>query len=284
MNRKLMVAFLAVFCFCKSLTASSVDNWFSYFWHSDKKNITPIKVLIVHDQPGAVLEVNGKYQIFDPFTNSHLSTRFIGKRKFVQALRESLKWGEEFPGIHQIKIVPDEKKTSTIVDGIEYKGNIYIYDIGGTISIINEVDIEDYLKSILASQFDNSLPEEELAAIAIAARTNAYFQAENPKNTYWAVDASKVGYEGSSKLPQNSAMLKAITNTKGMVLEKEGKLFPAEWGSSTGGKNQREKADFSHISLFEAEELAKKGEHAAQILSKAFPNSYIKLINSSMLN
>lgn len=279
MKKKLSAYLLAALCICQGLQAGPVENWFSYFWQNGKKAVNPIKILIVHDQPGAVLEVDGKYQIFDPHTDSLLSTRFIGKRKFVQALRDSLKWGEEFPGIHQIKIVPDEKKTMTMVDGVNYKGNIYIYDIGGTISIVNEVDIEDYLKSILSAQFDSHLPEEELAAIAIAARTNAYYQAQNPKNTYWAVDASKVGYEGNSKVQDLSPILKAIHSTKHMVLEKEGKLFPAEWGSSTGGKNSREKVDFSRISLFEAEELAKKGEHAAQILSKAFPGSYVKLIN-----
>lgn len=278
MKHKLISAALAVSCLFTELQAGPLDNWLNYLWKKEQTLSQPIKILIVHDQPGAILEVKGKYQLFDPNTDTYLSTRFIGKRKFVQATRESLKWGEEFPGIHQIKIVPEENRATTFIDGVEYNGDVYIYDIGGTVSIVNEIDVEEYLKSTLIPQFDNSLPQEELAAIAIAARTNAYYLAKHPKNTYWAVDASKVGYEGFGPIQRDSAIKKAINDTRHMVMVKDGNLFPAEWGSTTGGKTQRDKAIFSRVSLFDAEEMAKKGEHAAQILSKAFPGSSIKLM------
>ena len=232
----------------------------------------------MHDQPGIVLEVKGKYQLFDPNTNSYLSTRFIGKRKFAQAAHDGIKWGEEFPGLHQMKIVPEEERATVSVDGVEYPGDVYVYDIGGTVSVVNEVPIEDYLKSVLNAQFENDgLPKEAIAAIAIAARTNAAYQAQNPKNTYWSVEASKVGYEGKEVAERSNAINQAIDETRGMVMKNGGSLFPAEWGSTTGGKPHREKAVFSHITLFDVEEMAKKGDKADKILSKAFPNSVIQI-------
>lgn len=277
MKHKFIAALLAAICLGAKLQAGVIEDWFNYVWYGERPVPPNIKVLIVHDQPGVVLEVKGKYKIFDPNNNAHITTRFIGKRKFVQALHDSIKWGEEFPGLHQIKIVPDDPKTTTLVDGVEYKGDIYVYDIGGTISVVNEVNIEEYLKSVLLPQFDSGLPEEELAAIVIAARTNANYQAKNSKNTFWAVEASKVGYDGQVPNHNDTALKKAINDTRYMIMEKDGAAFPAQWGSTTGGKMNKEKATFSRISLFEAEEMAKKGDNAAQILGKAFPGSAIKL-------
>ncbi|KAF3363098.1 hypothetical protein PHSC3_000283 [Chlamydiales bacterium STE3] len=279
--KKFAILFFTFFTMA-NLQAGVVEDWLNYLWKGENSKPPAIKILVVHDQPGVVLEVKGKYQIFDPKNNNHVTTRFMGKRKFVQAQNDGLKWGEGFPGIHQIKIVPDDTLTTTSIDGVEYKGSIYVYDVGGTISVVNEVDIEDYLKAVLATQFENSSPEEELSAIAITARTNAAFQAQNPKNTFWDVEASKVGYEGQTHATsQGYAIKKAIDNTRYMVMQKDGALFPAVWGTATGGKVNREKVTFSRITLFEAEEMAKKGDNAAKILEKAFPEAKLKLIYAS---
>jgi stage II sporulation protein D len=249
-------------------------------------SIPTIDVLIVNDQPSILLELKGKYHIYDPNTKEHVSTRFVGKKKHIQALSSGLKWGEEFPGTYQLHIVPDHQGIVAVVDGIEYRGSLYIYDIGGTISIVNRTDIEDYLSSILPDQFPDPLPVETCAAIAIAARTNAYYQSLNQENRYWTVDAGQVGYKGLESIKPNSEMAHAIKATNNMVMSKtgtyEGKLTPfaAHWGSITGGQSTKDQA-FSHISFYEAEDLGKKGKHAAQILSKAFPNTHIEFIRTN---
>lgn len=261
------------------------DSITSYFRKPAPAEPPAIKVLVVHDQPGVVLEVKGKYKIFDPHTNEYISTRFAGKRKFIQAVRDGIKWGEEFPGVYQLMIVPDEKGTTTIVDGIEYPGPIYVYDIGGTISVVNQVKIENYLSSILAQRYRNQqFHDETLAAIAIAARTAAYFRAENPKSQYWSVDSSQVGYQGYAAVEESSPIEKAIRATRYMVMSRsapsEEQIVPllAEWsqGEKTNGLNQ---AVYSQMTLAEANEMAKKGLNAAQILEKAFPGVHIELIH-----
>jgi len=263
-----------------TLQAGALDNWLVKLWKGDNPQPPSVKILIVHDQPGVILEVKGKYQLYDPNTGDHISTRFIGKRKFIQPITDGLKWDEEFPDIHQLKVVPDSLMTTTLVDGIEYKGNIYVYDIGGALSIVNEVTIEDFLRSILSDQFDRPIPREALNAIVIAARTNTYYLADNPKNTFWAVEAHRFGYEGSSGIHKNNEIEKSLDETKNMVMVRDGDVFGAEWGSSTGGQsNKEENSTFSRISLYEAEEMARNGQNAAQILTKAFPGSAIKLID-----
>jgi len=274
----------SLLCYAPLTQAGIFEDWISAIWKSEKPQPPAIKVLIVHDLPGVVVEVKGKYEIYDPHQESHLSTRFVGKRRFIQATPDGLKWGEVFPGVHQIKIVPDEPQTTSIIDGMEYKGNLYVYDIGGTISIVNEVDIEDYLNSVLEPQFDENLSVEAYAAIAITARTNAYYQAMNPKNTYWAVDAGTVEYEGYLPTKRMTGIEKAINSTKYMVMTlpkegtKKGEVFPAQWGSMTGGKHHKDNPVFSKISLSQAEDMARGGDNAAQIVAKAFPGSQLVLM------
>ena len=265
------------------LQAGWFDNLTSYFRKPGPAAPPKIRILVVHDQQGVVLEVKGKYKIHDPHTGDHLSTRFVGKRKFIQAVRDGIKWGEEFPGLYQLMIVPDERTTTTIVDGIEYRGPIYVYDIGGTISIINEVSIEDYLSSVLAKKYSQETSPELLAAIAIAARTAAYYAAENPKSQYWSVDGRQVDYQGSVVINTGTDMEKAIHETRYMVMsnsapgDEQISPFPAEWTNGQGiGLGQQV---LSRITLADAAALAQKGEHAAQILSKAFPGSKIELIH-----
>lgn len=255
-------------------------------WDDRRASSTPpqINVLIVHDQVGVVLEVKGRYKIYDPNTNKHLTTRFSGKRKFIQAVRDGIKWGEEFPGIYQLVIVPDEASTTTIVDGIEYKGPIYVYDIGGTISVVNRVSIEDYLSQILSHRYKQEQSQEVLAALVITARTAAYYRVANPKNQFWSVDAKQVGYQGIPLINPTSPIEQAIKATRYMIMSKSSDrqvlAFLAEW-LEPGETPQSAQAVVSQISTADANTLAQKGENAAQILSKAFPGTKIELIHYS---
>jgi stage II sporulation protein D len=280
---------------CISLTApvqaGMWDHVKNFFYGSATSKPKTVKVLVLHDQPGAMLEVKGKYKIFDPNpkktddgqeTFEHISTRFIGKRKYIQTPSGGLRWGEEFPGLHQLVIVPDDANTTTLVDGIEYPGSVYVYDIGGTISIVNELKLEDYLNSILTQQYPEAMNEEVLNAITIAARTTALYQIENPKTNFWTIDGKLANYQGSAAANPSKGVERAIKITRNMVLsqkaEGDNKIAPfiALWGPAQGAKGAP--VIVSKINLAQADEMAQRGDNAAQILGKAFPNATIKLI------
>ena len=225
-----------------------------------------IKVLIVNQKPEVLLEVRGKYKIYDPLTMEHISTRFVGKRRYVQPLRQGLKWGEEFPGVFQLLIQPDDPRAIALVDGVPYRGSLYIYDVAGQIAIVNEVEIEKYLDALLSTQALNSLPEETLGALAIASRTQAYYQANHPKSTYWAIEAGQVGYSGSQE--KNGTVEKALQTTKYLVMTRNEQTFNAIW-------------EETRLPLVEAGKLATRGDSAADILKKAFPDTSLKIMQAN---
>lgn len=284
MKLRTLLLTLALLPLSINLDAGVWDNITGYFQGNARPEAPTIRVLLMHNAEKANLEVRGKYSLHDPYTNSHISTRFTGKNRPIQAVSDGLKWGEAFPGLYQIKIRPADANSFSIINGHEYNGEVFVYDIGGTISIVNQIPVEDYVRSILSDYQNQNFEPETLAAIAIAARTNAYFQAANPKNTYWAVDAEKVGYHGTAT--GAPAIEEAVRVTRYMIMSRTGVYegiatpFAAQFTPATEGQTAKD-AEVSKISLEEANSMAQGGAHAAQILAKAFPGTTIMLMQYS---
>lgn len=275
MIARLFIAILSATLLTSSAQAGVWESISSYFDNKSKVNDS-MKILILHDKPGVVLEVKGKYQIFDPNTSELLSSRFTGKRKYIQPMRDGIKWGEEFPGVFQIMISPDDKGT-TIVDGIEYKGHIYVYDIGGSISIVNEITFDEYVKTVLSSKLPQPLPEEALAALAIAVRTNAYYLQQNSRSNFWSVDAKQIGYHGYALSNPSSLIEQAVKLTHNMVMSESAHTFLTQWDIVETTLSTAQPVA-SKITLEQAAMFAHQGDHAAQILRKAFPNAQVDLV------
>ncbi|MBA3723127.1 MAG: SpoIID/LytB domain-containing protein [Parachlamydiaceae bacterium] len=281
MFSRIFLLFLTIVLFGSGLEAGLWDN-LKNMYGKNKQEIPTIQVLLVHDVEGVNLEVKGKYSLYDPYAKSYISSRFVGKSKKMEALRDGLKWGESFPGLYQLRIQPDEASTYVIIDNDEYSGPVSIYDVGGTISIVNQLPIEEFVRDVLSNLPLNNWHPELVSALAIVARTNAYYQAANPRTTFWALDAKSVGFKGNpSENEQSNIAKEAVRLTRNMVMSRTGVYervatpFPAELGPI--GSGQFKNAGISQITIDEANQMAKNGEHAAQILGKAFPGTTIML-------
>jgi len=221
---------------------------FGYAAHSfPAKDSGRIAVLLQKDASEALLEVKGPYTIFNPKDGSKITSGLLGKRFLVHSAANGLKWGEEFLGIYQIYLLPKSEKDSVLVNGIQYEGAIAIFLIDGKINIVNDLGIEKYVKSTLTSQFTYPLENEVMSAIAILARTDAYFHVEKNKSSIWHVDAKENGYFGSALKTPDSFIEKVVDSTKDLILahSNHGRNlpFPATWTEHSAGKT----ASFSAI-------------------------------------
>lgn len=283
MYRKLSLGILIALSALQAPSAEAGlwDNVKGWFAKSEASRPPRIRLLVADDCPEVTLEVSGRYALYDPNTNAHISNRFVGKSMEMTSLTHGIKWGEEFPGTFQLKIVPMDPESTVAIDGVSYRGNMYVYDTGGTLSFVNELDLEDFLHYTLPEQITSSYPREAMAALAIAARTNAYHMVKHPKNTFWTVEGDSVGYYGCD-VKRVTGIDDAIVNTRFMVMststpyEGELKPFSSSWGPIAFGMDKGMKAQ-GKITINQAEDLADRGAHAAQILSKAFPGTSIML-------
>ncbi|HSX26538.1 MAG TPA: SpoIID/LytB domain-containing protein [Chlamydiales bacterium] len=199
-----------------------------------------IQVLLEKDASEALLEIKGPYYIFNPHDGSRIASGLLGKRFIIRELDTGLKWGEEFPGIHQVYLKPRSSETTIFVNGIQYNGAIAIYGVSGTINVINDIDIESFVKAQLTAQFPSPLEPEVMSALAILARTDAYYNSTRASTSFWHVDAHDVGYQGSALVVSNSATEKAVDTTRHLILvhAEEGRNVPfaATWTENSAGK------------------------------------------------
>ncbi len=105
----------------------------------------------------------------------------------------------------------------------------------GSLTVINEIDVEDYLKGVLPWESNPDWHRETLKAQAVVSRTYALF--ENIKNQEFPFTlSSDVGsqvYAGKSI--ERDTSNQAVDETRGQILTYKGKIFSTFFHSTCGG-------------------------------------------------
>lgn len=227
--------------FCSGMNLLQAQNTQSFERIAEPMAPRNIQILLEKETDGALLEVKGPHYIFNPQDGSRIASGLLGKRFMIHELENGLKWGEEFPGIHQIYIKPRSSETSIFVNGIQYAGSVAIYGVAGKIHIINDIDIESFVKSKLTSQFLEPLEQEVMSALAILTRTDAYYHAirANP-SSFWHVNKEEMNYQGAALVVTGSQIDKAVESTRHLILlhPENGKNLPfaTSWTENSAGK------------------------------------------------
>lgn len=225
MFRGLLVV-LAVF-----FAAQSVSAW--------EPEPTVIRVLVAENVTAPLVEVTGRYRVMNPQNHRYISWGLLGKCYPAQALESGVRWGEEFPGVYQLAICPSDPRSSVLVNGIQYRGTILLFQLGDSFNIVNEVPIDYYCKIVLAPQFKRPLSAETMSAVAILTRTHACWQARRHGDALFDVRAEEVGYRGHAVTLAAPEVVRAVDDTRYMVLEQQacpGESFPAVWTEDCAGK------------------------------------------------
>ena len=226
--------FFTLSFFCLSYLKSSDPE--IIFLPMDAKKPATIKVLLHQMSSGVLFEAKGPFKVINPENGKKVSSGRRGKRFYLYPHKEGIKWGENFLGIFQLQFLPASAETTFLLNGVQYRGAIEIYHLENHLNIINEVDIESFLKSALSDQFKEIYPSNVMDAIAIVARTDAYYRPLSNPHAFWHIKASDCGYKGIGLTFQNLALEKAIENTRYLIMTFQGRPFPATWTENCAGK------------------------------------------------
>ena len=277
--------FLQVF-FVSLLTVSSLqaqwwDTMMTKLGFASQKPPMTVKVLIYDEVSEVNVEVLGKFNIYDPYKNRRLATRFFADKADVRAMPNGIKWGEQFPGTYQIMLAPDSADTMIYVNGIPYLGKLYVYNVDNRLSVVNEVSLEDYIGSQLLNYTDRYDSGELLEAIAICERTNIVYDVISCQNVFWQVDADVVGYNGCST-NYNPLVEHAMQETNSLILSQQVydkdsmdrlKPFPITVGSKQGAKK-------IFFDIERGQELAANGQDSVRILLDQFKQARVSKLDS----
>ena len=111
---------------------------------------------------------------------------------------------------------------------------------GGNLTIVNMVELDDYVKGVVPHEMSNSWPLEALKAQAVCARTYALNLMEGSKHNQSHFDICNESccqvYLGTQSAGSNSD--RAVDETAGVVATYEGEYIEAVYCSSNGGASE----------------------------------------------
>lgn len=134
---------------------------------------------------------------------------------------------------------PRGNDTLTWFKGYTYYGGFeYTRRNGELLTVVNVVDIEDYVKGVLPYEMSSNWPIEALKAQAVCARTYAanHFNSLRGYGADVTNDTYSQVYRGTNTA--SSTTDKAVEATAGLYITYGGKLIDAMYCSSTGGATE----------------------------------------------
>ncbi len=135
-------------------------------------------------------------------------------------------------------LIEPQKKGAVWIDGHWYRGKILIIKERNSIIVINLVDLDEYLYSVVGGESYPSWPKEALKAQAVVARTYALFKTSTSNNIYYDLDTTTKTQIYRGMEAESVATHNAVRVTSGEVLTHDGKLILSVFHSSSGGHTE----------------------------------------------
>lgn len=137
---------------------------------------------------------------------------------------------------------PPEPDGVVSCDGRTYRGSVILKPRSGEANsflIINQLDLEDYLLSVVPAEMPSGWNLEALKAQAIAARSYALANAGKHQSEGYDLKANSEDQDYRGVQTESEATNRAVAETAGLVVKYEGKVVSAFFHSAGGGHTER---------------------------------------------
>lgn len=195
-----------------------------------------IGLLTQVEQAGVGTNVNGR--LVDVNTNKTVCTTDAMKGYVLVPYKSEIavKSGGKYYTLGTSSVVLKTDEDGFVsTKGKWYRGNLLVKNINGKLTVINDIDLESYLRGVLPVEMSPSWEYEALKAQAIAARSFAL--ANLGKQAKYGYDLKDTtvdqAYGGASV--ETDKTNRAIDDTLGLVLTYDMKIISAYYFSSAGG-------------------------------------------------
>lgn len=136
-----------------------------------------------------------------------------------------------------VRIIPIEGDWLTVNDR-RFRGIIEVRKRGERLLVINELDIEDYLKGVVPIEVSSSWSMEALKAQAVVSRTYALYQREANINKDYHLVSTVMDQAYNGKDAEDPRTSRAVSATEGIVLRYNGELILAAFHSTSSGSTE----------------------------------------------
>lgn len=119
-----------------------------------------------------------------------------------------------------------------------YRGSTLVVPTDKGLTAINNVDLEQYLYSVIGSEMSSRWPIEALKAQAVAARTYAIYKRENERNALYDVSNTQASQVYKGLVSESTSTQAAVKATTGQVLTYNNRLILSVFHACSGGHTE----------------------------------------------
>ncbi len=194
-----------------------------------------IRIGIIHDIPRVMLHATGKVKAMDMSSGEEFSLLPNSDYDAASDEKENIKLGN-LQLNSEVRLTPLEGEDRIKVNGKPYRGSLLLKATANkTVTIIEELGIEEYLYGVLPYEMSPDWPLEALKAQSVAARTFALANMGKFGQDGFDLSADiRSQVYGGSRF-DNPRILEAVRSTAGEALTYKGKLVPAYFHACCGG-------------------------------------------------
>ncbi|MFH0826429.1 MAG: SpoIID/LytB domain-containing protein [Candidatus Omnitrophota bacterium] len=196
-----------------------------------------VRVAVFQEERSLRVKLNAPFEITDSsgsmiLKGDSLKTTVIAQKDRIVLAGESFK-------VSTLIIRVDSPSVISVNDRL-FRGQIqFIRGKKDTLIIINLIDLEDYVKGILYHEVSHYWPMEALMAQAIVSRTYALYQMEENKAKDYDVTSDIYSQVYGGRTSERYRTNRAVEQTKGKILNFEGKVFPTYFSATCAGHTER---------------------------------------------
>ena len=230
--RKVYILFLFVVFFLPSCSFTS------FFLANDQSVHETIRVAVLRDAEVFTLKIQGPYTISDLKTNQILSEGSVLKESRVAFSEKGIQFLDNDLSLDALRVFA-QREASIFVNNKSFRGEIDIFKTeNGKLTVVNILELEKYIKGVLAHEVPDRWPLETLKAQAVAARTYAFYIKENKRHALYDLtnDIFSQVYGGRSGEKYRTNL--AVDQTRGLILIQDDKVLPAYYHSTCAGHTE----------------------------------------------
>lgn len=199
-----------------------------------------VRIAVAKDIDRVTIKVVGGYEISNPLTHDLFEKDLGFGPAVVTKGIKGLLIGEKEVTAQRVRFNA-VRDVSVTVGGKErrYRGFVDVFlGANGKLLIVNQLDVEDYIKGVLYHEVSNRWPIEALKVQAVAARSYAFtqMQANIKKDFDVTNDIYSQVYGGLTSERYRTNL--AVDATKGEILMFGGKVLPTYFHATCGGHTE----------------------------------------------
>jgi len=195
-----------------------------------------VRVAILQDIQSARVKVGGFYEIIAADNNEVL---YRGKN--LNTTITTCKDGIVIAGLvfkRKSVLLKAADVEAIILNDRKFRGNIEIIRNNLNLSLINHIELEDYVKGILYHEASHYWPIEALKAQAVVCRTYAVYQMQANSSKDFDVTSDIYSQVYGGKTSERYRTTQAVEVTQGKILIYQGKVFPSYYHATCAGHTE----------------------------------------------